>query len=104
MVDNTLLSAYYYRPLELGAYLAISSLTKHISGSGNSLGGVVVSNDRDYIHKLKFMYMCQLGCTMSPYVAHNFLQGLETLSCRLEKQTSTATIICDKLCDYSGIK
>ncbi|OAA29145.1 methionine gamma-lyase [Kosmotoga arenicorallina S304] len=90
VVDNTFASPYLQRPLEYGVDVVVHSATKYISGHGDAVGGVAVSKDQDYINKLKFGYMCELGGVMSPFNAWLLLRGLKTLPLRMERHASNA--------------
>lgn len=88
-VDNTILSPYYQRPLELGADLAIHSTTKYLDGHNATLGGAVVAADLAHHEQLKFMQK-SAGLIMSPMVAWLTLQSVKTLSERMDRQSDNA--------------
>jgi O-acetylhomoserine (thiol)-lyase len=120
IVDNTFATPYLCRPIEWGADIVIHSATKFIGGHGTSIGGVVVesgtfnwSNGRfpvvadpspayhglqfhetfgtyGYLMKLRAETLRDLGAAMSPFNAFLFLQGLETLSLRMERHVTNA--------------
>jgi O-acetylhomoserine (thiol)-lyase len=120
IVDNTFATPYLCRPIEWGADIVIHSATKFIGGHGTSIGGVVVesgefdwSNGRfpvvadpspayhglkfhetfgtyGYLMKLRAETLRDLGAAMSPFNAFLFLQGLETLSLRMERHVQNA--------------
>lgn len=89
-VDNTLLTPYYQRPLELGADLVVHSTTKHLDGHNATLGGAVVTSDESLHERLKFMQK-SAGSIMSPMVAWLTLQGVKTLSERMDRQSDNAS-------------
>lgn len=88
-VDNTLLTPYYQRPLELGADLVVHSTTKYLDGHNATLGGAVVAADPALHEQLKFMQK-SAGSIMSPMVAWLSLQGVKTLSERMDRQSDNA--------------
>ncbi len=120
IVDNTFATPYLCRPIEWGADIVIHSATKFIGGHGTSIGGVVVeagtfnwSNGRfpvvadpspayhglqfhetfgtyGYLMKLRAETLRDLGAALSPFNAFLFLQGLETLSLRMERHVDNA--------------
>lgn len=90
VVDNTFATPFLQRPLDLGAFAVVHSATKYLCGHGDVLGGVTVSKDMDYIHELKFGYMCEFGGTMSPFNAWLLLRGMKTLSLRMERHQENA--------------
>ena len=120
IVDNTFATPYLCRPIEWGADIVVHSATKFIGGHGTSIGGVVVesgtfdwSNGRfpvvadpspayhglqfhetfgtyGYLMKLRAETLRDLGAALSPFNAFLFLQGLETLSLRMERHVGNA--------------
>ena len=120
IVDNTFATPYLCRPIEWGADIVIHSATKFIGGHGTSIGGVVVeagqfnwSNGRfpaiadpspayhglqfhetfgtyGYVMKLRAETLRDLGAALAPLNAFLFLQGLETLSLRMERHVENA--------------
>lgn len=97
VVDNTFATPYFQKPLDLGADIVLHSATKYICGHGDVVAGVVIAKDIEYIHKLKFDYMCELGGTMSPFNAWLLLRGLKTLGLRMRQHEKNAQIIADYL-------
>lgn len=91
-VDNTFLTPYYQRPLELGADLAIHSTTKYLDGHNATLGGAVVSRTAEQDQALRFI-MKSCGTILSPMVAWLTLQGAKTLSVRMDRQSASAMAV-----------
>lgn len=91
-VDNTLLTPYFQRPLELGAHLVVHSTTKYLDGHNATLGGAVVASTDEQQSKLKFMQK-SAGTIMSPLVAWLTMQGTKTLSIRMDKQSENAALV-----------
>jgi cystathionine gamma-lyase len=91
-VDNTFLTPYYQRPLELGADLVIHATTKYLDGHNATLGGAVVVADPGHQEQLKFMQK-SAGGIMSPMVAWLTMQGVKTLSERMDRQTDNALLV-----------
>jgi cystathionine gamma-synthase len=87
--DNTFLSPYLQRPLELGVDLVMHSTTKYINGHSDVVGGCVVSASAE--HAKKIAWICNaLGLACSPFDAWLVLRGVKTLGCRMEAQQATA--------------
>jgi O-acetylhomoserine (thiol)-lyase len=127
IVDNTFATPYLCRPAAHGADIVIHSATKFIGGHGTSIGGVVVdsgtfdfANGRypvvtdpspayhglafietygvyGYLMKLRAESLRDLGACLSPFNAFLFLQGLETLSLRMERHIANATAVAEWL-------
>ncbi|MBF0365295.1 MAG: aminotransferase class I/II-fold pyridoxal phosphate-dependent enzyme [Oligoflexia bacterium] len=94
VVDNTMLSPIFQRPLSLGADIVIHSMTKYLSGHADVLGGIAISNDRELINKIKFDSMCLLGNCLSPLSADAIMKGIKTLPLRMMAHANnTAKII-----------
>ncbi|TDI48100.1 MAG: PLP-dependent transferase [Acidobacteria bacterium] len=88
-VDNTFLTPYYQRPLELGADLSIHSTTKYFDGHNATIGGAVVVKTAELDEKLRFIQGSN-GTIMSPQIAWLTLQGTKTLSVRMDRQSDNA--------------
>ena len=91
-VDNTFLTPYYQRPLELGADLVVHSTTKYLDGHNATVGGAVVSKTPELAEQIAFIQN-STGTIMSPMVAWLTLQGSKTLSERLDRQSANAMAI-----------
>jgi cystathionine beta-lyase/cystathionine gamma-synthase len=88
-VDNTFLTPYFQRPLELGADLVVHSTTKYLDGHNATLGGAVVAADPSHDEQLRFIQK-SAGAIMSPMVAFLTLQGVKTLAERMDRQSDNA--------------
>ncbi|MFO7286811.1 MAG: PLP-dependent aspartate aminotransferase family protein [Gammaproteobacteria bacterium] len=95
-VDNTFLTPYFQRPLELGANISIHSTTKYFDGHNATVGGAVIVDDKALDEKIRFVQNAT-GVIMSPWVAWLTLQGTKTLSIRLERQAANAQAIAEFL-------
>lgn len=95
-VDNTFLTPYYQRPLELGADYSVHSTTKYFDGHNATVGGAVVAASQELDDAVRFV-MNATGSIMSPQVAFLTLQGVKTLSVRLDRQSENAMAIAEFL-------
>jgi cystathionine beta-lyase/cystathionine gamma-synthase len=95
-VDNTFLTPYYQRPLELGADLSLHSTTKYMDGHNATVGGSVTGRLPEHCEALRFMQKTA-GTIMSPMVAWLTLQGCKTLSVRMDQQSANAMAIAEYL-------
>ena len=91
-VDNTFLTPYYQRPLELGADISIHSTTKYFDGHNATVGGAVIAATEELDEAIRFIQNAS-GVIMSPWVAWLTLQGIKTLSIRMERQSANALAI-----------
>jgi cystathionine gamma-lyase len=88
-VDNTFLTPYYQRPLELGADLVVHSTTKYLDGHNATVGGAVVSRTKEQDAAVRFIQNAS-GTILSPQVAWLTLQGVKTLTARMDRQSANA--------------
>ncbi len=91
-IDNTFLTPYYQRPIELGADLVVHSTTKYLDGHNATVGGAVVSATDELHEKVVFVQNAS-GAIMSPQVAWLTLQGCKTLTVRMDAQSANALAI-----------
>lgn len=76
----------------------------NFSGHGDVVGGVAVAKDLDYIHYLKFDYMCEFGGVMSPFNAWLLLRGLKTLGVRMRQHEKNAIEVAKFLRNHPKVK
>lgn len=84
VVDNTFESAYFQRPLELGADITYYSLTKYMNGHTDVIMGSVALNDDDLADRLKFLQNAA-GAVPSPFDCYLVNRSLKTLKLRMEE-------------------
>ncbi|MBC5839256.1 O-acetylhomoserine aminocarboxypropyltransferase/cysteine synthase family protein [Flavobacterium muglaense] len=142
VVDNTVASPYLLNPIAHGANIVIHSLTKYISGNGTSLGGAIIdagtfdwSSGRfpeftepnpgyhglvyhdalgaaAFIAKVRIEGLRDYGAALSPFNAFQIIQGLETLSIRVQKHSENGLALAQWLesqeqvawVNYPGLK
>ena len=133
VIDNTVATPYLCRPFEWGADIVVHSMTKFLGGHGNSIGGIIVDSgkfnwangkfpelvepDPSY-HNLKFVetfgplaYMIKvrvqllrdIGAALSPFNAFLILQGVETLSLRVQRHCDNAMKVAQFLQSHSAV-
>ncbi len=88
-VDNTFLTPFYQKPLDLGADMTWHSTTKFMDGHNVTVGGSITCKNESMLEEIRFVRNC-LGSNMSPMVAFFTLQGCKTMSTRLEAQSANA--------------
>ena len=142
VVDNTFCTPYLFRPFEHGADIVCYSATKYLSGHGTVIAGLVVEKGnfnwrngrfpqfeqfyeenkdtvgRDvldqemFTKRLRMRYLTDLGGHMSPQTAFYVLQGIETLSLRMQEHVKNAQAVAEfldqhpmvDLVNYPGLK
>ncbi len=103
VVDNTFLTPYFQRPLELGANVTLHSTTKFMEGHNVTVGGSISADNQEHLDAIKFVRNC-LGNNMSPMVAFYTLQGIKTMSTRLEAQSANARKVAEFLETHSMVE
>ena len=123
VVDNTFATPYLLRPFAFGADIVCYSATKYLAGHGTLIGGLVVEKgDFNFLNgkfpqmesfwntykesigeeklrrtiftnRLRIRYLTDLGSHMSPTTAFYLLQGMETLSLRMERHVANASAV-----------
>ena len=79
IVDNTFLTPYYQKPLNLGIDLVVHSGTKYLGGHNDVLAGFIVANNEELIRKLRIIQK-STGATLSPFDSWLVLRGIENTS------------------------
>ncbi len=133
VIDNTFATPYLFRPFEWGANIVVHSATKFIGGHGTSIGGVIVDggnfqwkdnprfpnfNTPDgsyhglvysdlgepaFILKARVQILRDFGGALSPFNSFLFLQGLETLSLRIERHVQNTQIVAEHLQNHPKV-
>lgn len=134
VIDNTFATPYLNRPFEWGANIVIHSTTKFIGGHGTSIGGIIVDggnfdwkdnrrfanfNTPDdsyhglvystlgapaFILKARVQILRDIGACQAPFNSWLFLQGIETLSLRMERHVKNTQAVAEFLEDHPRIK
>jgi cystathionine gamma-lyase/cystathionine beta-lyase/cystathionine gamma-lyase/homocysteine desulfhydrase len=91
-VDNTFLSPYLQRPLQLGADLVVHSTTKFLNGHSDSIGGVVVTTRQQDAEWFAFLQK-SVGAILSPLDSFLTLRGTKTLAVRMERHEANARAV-----------
>lgn len=134
VVDNTFATPYLLRPFDFGADIVCYSATKYLAGHGTAIGGLAVERgDFDFLNgkfpqmerfwesyrdsigeeklrktlftnRLRIRYLTDLGAHMSPTTAFYMLQGMETLSLRMQRHVSNATALAAFLDGHPAVR
>jgi cystathionine gamma-synthase len=89
VADNTFLSPYFQRPLDLGVDVVVHSTTKYLNGHSDVVGGAVITGNEEIAARLRvYVYAVGLGC--SPFDAWLVLRGVKTLAQRMEAHQRNA--------------
>ena len=82
--DNTFMSPYLQRPLELGVDIVVHSTTKYLNGHSDGVGGIVVLNDEKDAEWIGFVQN-SAGAILSPFDSWLVMRGTKTLALRMEQ-------------------
>ncbi|HBO15307.1 MAG TPA: bifunctional O-acetylhomoserine aminocarboxypropyltransferase/cysteine synthase, partial [Porticoccaceae bacterium] len=134
LVDNTVATPYFCRPIEQGADIVIHSLTKYIGGHGTTIGGVIVDSgtfpwkdnprfaqfntpdpsyhgvvyadafDAPFIGRARVVPLRNMGAALSPFNAFMILQGLETLALRMDRHAENALTVATFLDKHEQVR
>jgi cystathionine beta-lyase/cystathionine gamma-synthase len=103
VVDNTFMTPYFQRPLELGAHLVVHSTTKYLNGHSDMVGGIVISNDDEASERLQFVQNA-VGAVPGPFDCWLCLRGIKTLAVRMERHEQNARAIAEWLAGHPKLK
>lgn len=103
IVDNTFLTPYFQRPIELGADIVIHSGTKYLGGHNDALAGFAVVNSAELSERL--CYYCKtLGACLAPWECFLIERGIKTLPIRMDRINSNAREIAEWLRGRKEVK
>jgi cystathionine beta-lyase/cystathionine gamma-synthase len=103
VVDNTFMSPYFQRPIELGADIVVHSTTKYLNGHSDSVGGVAVLKRKDDAERLQFIQNAA-GAILSPFDSWLVLRGIKTLPVRMEAHNTNGMAIAKYLAGRKDIQ
>lgn len=103
VVDNTFMSPYFQRPIELGADMVMHSTTKFLNGHSDGLGGVIVATKPHHAERLAFMQKAA-GAILSPFECWLVLRGVKSLDVRMEKHDRNGRAIADFLRNHKKVR
>ena len=96
IVDNTFLTPYLQRPLELGADIVIHSGTKYLGGHSDTVSGFVVVKDKELADRLYYLQNA-IGGVLAPWDSYLMIRGIKTLGVRMDRHVANATKIAEWL-------
>ncbi|MGH9434552.1 MAG: cystathionine gamma-synthase [Terriglobia bacterium] len=102
-VDNTFMSPYFQRPLELGADIVLHSTTKYLNGHSDGVGGAVVVKDPAAAERLKFLQNAA-GAILAPFECWLILRGVKTLAARMRQHDANGRAVAQRLEAHPKVK
>jgi O-acetylhomoserine (thiol)-lyase len=132
MIDNTFATPYLCRPIEWGADIIVHSTTKFMGGHGTTIGGIIVDAGKfdwrsgrfenfitpdpsyhglvyadlgplAFILKARVQILRDIGACQAPMNSWLTIQGIETLSLRMERHVQNAEAVARYLADHSAV-
>ncbi len=95
-VDNTFMSPYFQRPLELGADIVMHSMTKYLNGHSDVVMGALMLREQGLYERLKFLQN-SIGAVPGPFDCWLVLRGLKTLALRMRQHAAGAQAVAEWL-------
>jgi len=102
-VDNTFMSPYFQRPLELGADVVIHSTTKFLNGHSDSIGGALISKSAEHADWFAFVQK-SAGAILSPFDSFLVLRGIKTLAVRMEQHEASGRRLAEFLARHPKVE
>ncbi|HLS20673.1 MAG TPA: aminotransferase class I/II-fold pyridoxal phosphate-dependent enzyme [Bacillota bacterium] len=103
IIDNTFMSPYLQRPLELGADVVVHSATKYLNGHGDVIAGFICGK-KELIDNMRFNLMGDLGQSLNAWESFLILRGLKTLGIRMEQHCRNAQAIAEFLEQHPNVE
>jgi cysteine-S-conjugate beta-lyase len=103
IIDNTFMSPFLQRPIELGFDIVVHSATKFLGGHSDIIAGVVATREETWGERLKFIQSA-VGAILGPQDSWLLMRGIKTLSARMEIQQKGAVRIASWLSGHPQIE
>ena len=103
VVDNTFMSPFFQRPLELGADVVLHSTTKYLNGHSDGVGGAVILTDSGLAARIQFLQNA-VGAVLGPFESWLVLRGVKTLAVRMRQHDSNGMAVARRLEAHPKVK
>lgn len=103
MVDNTFLTPYLQRPIELGIDIVIHSATKYLGGHSDLLAGLVVAADKQTAGRINYI-QSSFGAVLGPQDCWLLMRGIKTLKARMDMHQNGARKLAEWLSQRPEVK
>jgi cystathionine gamma-synthase len=103
IVDNTLLTPFFQRPIELGADIIIHSATKYLGGHNDVLAGLIVTKGKELSEQVAFLHNT-MGAVLGPQDSWLMMRGMKTLALRMERHQYNATRMATFLASHPMVE
>ena len=103
IVDNTFMTPYLQRPIELGADIVTHSATKYLGGHSDTVAGLAVVNTKELAQKIAFVQNAT-GGVLPPFDSFLIIRGIKTLGVRMDRHTENALKAAQFLKAHPAVK
>lgn len=103
IVDNTLLTPFFQRPLELGADIVVHSASKYLGGHNDVLAGLIMAKGEELCDQLSFLHN-SIGAVLGPQECYMLMRGMKTLALRMERHQYNALRIAQFLQEHPMVE
>ncbi len=103
IVDNTFMTPYLQKPLDLGIDIVVHSATKYLGGHSDLIAGLVVVNDSALAERIGFLQN-SIGGVLAPFDSFLLIRGMKTLGVRLQRHCENALFLAQALSEHSGVE
>ena len=101
-VDNTFLTPYFQRPIELGADIVLHSATKYLGGHSDLIAGLAVVKDAALAERLAFIQNAT-GGILQPFDSFLLIRGIKTLGVRMDRHQENARYVAEALSGHPAV-
>lgn len=103
IVDNTFMTPYLQRPLELGADIVLHSATKYLGGHSDVIAGLAVVKTKELAERLHFIQNAT-GGILQPFDSYLLIRSIKTLGVRMDRHVENAEALARLLRDHEAVK
>lgn len=103
IVDNTFMTPYLQKPLELGADIVVHSATKYLGGHSDVVAGLAVVKTKELAERIAFIQN-STGGVLPPFDSFLLIRGIKTLGVRLDRHVSNALAAAEHLKNHNAVK
>lgn len=103
IVDNTFMTPYLQKPIELGADIVVHSATKYLGGHSDLVAGLAVVNSKELSEKLHFIQN-STGGVLNPFDSWLLIRGIKTLSVRMDRHIENASYLAEFLKNHPAVE
>lgn len=103
IVDNTFMTPYLQKPLDLGADIVVHSATKYLGGHSDVVAGLAVVSTKELAEKLAFIQN-STGGVLPPFDSFLLIRGIKTLGVRMDRHVQNAEKAAEFLKNSSAVK